>query len=296
MIWIVGNKGMLGTELSQLISSADIPFTGSDREVDILDQEAMRRFSNEHRVDAIVNCAAYTAVDRAEDEPDICMRLNAEGPANLARIARTMGARFVHLSTDYVFSGNGATPYREHDPVDPQGAYGKSKAEGESRILAENPEALIVRTAWLYGKAGVNFVYTMLKLMRSREKIGVVADQAGTPTWTKDLAEAILKILRASSAAPGIYHYSGAGATSWFLFAKAIQAEGMKAGILTTPCEVVPLTTDQYPTKARRPAYSVLSKEKIIKEFELEIPEWETSLSRFITDIAADPAILSARI
>lgn len=296
MIWIVGNKGMLGTELSQLFASMNIPFVGSDREVDILDSKAIARFAGEHHVDAIVNCAAYTAVDRAEDETEICMLLNADGPANLAGLSRKIGAKLVHISTDYVFSGNGTRPYREEDPVDPQGSYGRSKAIGEIRVLSTYSRAVVIRTAWLYGKAGANFVYTMLKLMRSREKIGVVADQAGTPTWTKDLAEAILKILQASCAAPGIYHYSGAGATNWFLFAKAIQAEGIKAGILKSHCEVVPLTTDQYPTKARRPAYSVLSKEKIIKEFEIEIPEWETSLSRFITDIATDPAILSDRI
>src|SRR5208282_5540900 len=178
MIWLVGDKGMLGTELSMALAASGLEFSGTDRDVDILDPRAIGDFAAGKRIEWIVNCAAYTAVDRAEDEVDLCRAVNAEGPENLARVASASGAKIFHISTDYVFDGSGKEPYREDDLVSPIGVYGRSKAEGEGRIRSSCPEHVILRSAWLYGRHGPNFVYTMLRLMEAKEKIGVVADQA----------------------------------------------------------------------------------------------------------------------
>jgi dTDP-4-dehydrorhamnose reductase len=182
-------------------------------------------------------------------------------------------------------------PYREDDPTSPLGAYGRTKEAGEKRVLAVAPDAIIVRTAWLYGKYGPNFVYTMLRLMKERDSIGVVADQQGSPTWTRDLARAIITILRHEYVPSGIYHYTNEGETTWYDFAREIYRLGRASGILEKECTINPLTTDQYPTKAHRPAYSVLSKEKI-KALGVEVPAWQTSLERFIHIIADNPASL----
>jgi dTDP-4-dehydrorhamnose reductase len=287
MIWLIGDKGMLGTQLANALTAEDIEFVGTDREVDILDPEALSAFSAGKNIDWAVNCAAYTAVDKAEDEPELCSRLNAEGPENIAATASSAGAKFLQVSTDYVFDGSGSRPYLEDDAIAPIGAYGRSKAEGEARVRSACSEHVIVRTAWLYGKHGPNFVATMLKLMREKERIGVVADQRGTPTNAADLAAAIVSILRAPRTAFGTFHFTDLGETSWHGFALAIRRLGRERGILERDCAVDPLTTAQYPTRARRPAYSVLSKAKIIAAYGLEIPSWEESLSVFLGDIAA---------
>lgn len=286
MIWLIGDKGMLGAELSQVLSAAGLPFVGTDREVSILESEALRRFASGRATTWIINCAAYTAVDRAEEEPELCARLNAEGPEKLGRLAASLGARVLHLSTDYVFDGNGTRPYLESDPVSPIGVYGKTKAEGEARLLAAAPDSIVLRTSWLYGRQGPNFVDTMLRLMGERERLGVVADQEGSPTWARDLSLAIADILKAEAAPGGVYHYTNSGETSWHGFALAIEREGRAAGLLARPCLVEPLTTAQYPTKAHRPAYSVLSKEKIKKTFGLSIPAWEESLKAHLAELA----------
>jgi dTDP-4-dehydrorhamnose reductase len=285
VIWIVGDKGMLGTELSRLLDRQGLPFVGSDRNVDILDPGAIAEFARTQDVDAIVNCAAYTAVDKAEDEPELCRKLNGEGPANLAALAASRKAALIHISTDYVFAGDKNVPYVEEDPVNPQGVYGSTKATGEACVLALCPKAVILRTAWLYGEFGKNFVFTMLKLMESREEIGVVGDQYGTPTWARDLAGAIAAILRAEPRVSGIFHYTGDGATDWHEFACAIQEEALARGLLARPCTVKKLKTEEYPTKARRPAYSVLSKEKIARVLGLRIPHWKESLSAFFDSL-----------
>ena len=288
MIWLVGDKGMLGTELAGSLSASGLGFEGSDREVDILDPGALPLFAAGKKIEWIVNCAAYTGVDRAEDEVESCSKLNVEGPENLARLARELGARILHISTDYVFDGSGSVPRPEDDPVSPMGVYGRTKAEGEARVRAACPEHVIVRTAWLYGKHGPNFVYTMLKAMGAKERIGVVTDQRGTPTYAVDLAAAIVTILRSSRTEFGTFHYTDSGETSWFDFAVAIQKLGRESGILERDCAIDALTTAQYPTKARRPAYSVLSKEKIKAAYRLEIPAWEDSLAAFIKEIVAE--------
>lgn len=293
MIWIIGNKGMLGQELSALLTAQGIEQVGTDREVSILDPEALAGFANEaqregRRLSAIVNCAAYTAVDKAEDEPERARALNVEGPEHIARLAQRLGARFIHISTDYVFDGRASRPYREDDPTGPTGVYGKTKEEGEKRVIAACPKAIILRTAWLYGRHGPNFVYTMLRLMRERTDLGVVADQRGTPTWAYDLAGAISTILRAAAPEPGIYHFTNEGETTWYAFACEIYTQARALGLLDNEVTIRPLTTDQYPTKATRPAYSVLSKEKIKRTFGLSIPDWRDSLMKFL---GSDPIV-----
>jgi dTDP-4-dehydrorhamnose reductase len=290
MIWLIGNRGMLGTELAQLLQAKGLSFVGTDREVSILDQEALKNFARDKHISWIVNCAAYTAVDKAEDEVDLCRALNAEGPENLGALAQSIGARLIHISTDYVFSGipnleqGKPRPYREDDPTGPTGVYGRTKREGEERLLAVAPESIIIRTAWLYGKHGNNFVYTMLRLMNEREVLGVVADQHGTPTWARDLATALVHILKQPQFPPGIYHYTNGGETTWYDFAREIYRLGRQYGKLNRDCIINPLTTDQYPTKARRPAYSVLSKDKILSQG-APVPHWQTSLEQFIREL-----------
>ena len=296
MIWIIGSAGMLGTELVELCHKQGVDCVGSDREVSILDPEALQGFlaslfKKGQKPGWIVNCAAYTAVDKAEDEPERCYALNALGPQNIGSVARAFGVRVLHISTDYVFAGDGTRPYREDDPVAPQSVYGKTKAEGERLLLDACPNAVIVRTAWLYGQYGPNFVATMLKLMNTRDSIGVVTDQKGSPTWARDLAGAILTIVRTPNAEAGIYHFTDEGEITWFEFAKEIYAQGRACGLIEHECEVRPLTTAEYPTKARRPAYSVLSKEKIRATFGVQVPEWRDSLARYLEEEAQDQQV-----
>jgi dTDP-4-dehydrorhamnose reductase len=287
MIWLVGNKGMLGSEVAAALTEAGFEFVGSDRDVDILDPAAIAAFAAGKGVAWIVNCAAYTAVDRAEDEAELATRLNADGPENLARLAAAIGARILHISTDYVFDGSSERPYVEDDSVAPIGAYGRGKAEGEARVRSACVEHVILRTAWLYGKGGGNFVSTMLKLMGSKDRVGVVADQRGTPTYAADLARAIAAIVGSKAPRFGTFHYSNLGETTWYGFALEIKRLGIEYGILTKDCPIDALTTEEYPTKARRPLRSLLSKEKIRKAYNLEIPDWRESLALYLRDIRA---------
>lgn len=288
MIWLIGNHGMLGTELSELLAREGMEAVGTDRDVSILDPASLAAFAAGKKIDWIVNCAAYTAVDKAEDEAELAEKLNAQGPENVGRLAAAIGARVLHISTDYVFGGMGSRPYREDDKLAPNSVYGRTKAEGEARLFAACPESVIIRTAWLYGKHGNNFVCTMLRLMKEKEKIGVVADQKGTPTWAFDLSQAIVAVLVSKEPHYGIYHFTNEGETNWHEFALEIQRLGLEYGLLPKPCEVAALTTAQYPSKAQRPAYSVLSKEKIKKTFGIEVPEWRRSLRDFFEDTYAE--------
>jgi dTDP-4-dehydrorhamnose reductase len=287
MIWLIGNRGMLGSALCGAFEAHSMDYVGSDREVDILDPVALSAFAEDRKIEWIVNCAAYTAVEKAEEERELCRRLNAEGPENIARTARTIGAKMLHISTDYVFDGSGKRPYREDDQVAPTGWYGETKAEGEARLRASCPEHLIIRTAWLYGAAGPNFVYTMLRLMSTRDKVGVVADQRGTPTSAADLAETLVSVIKRPKTQYGTFHFTNLGEISWYDFACEIQRLGLEYGLLSRKCEISPLTTAEYPTKTRRPAYSVLSKEKIIADYGLKIPDWKDALAVFLRSIEA---------
>lgn len=303
MIWLIGNKGMLGTELSNLIASKKLPFVGTDREVDITSESSLADFARSLKekgtpVDWIVNCAAYTAVDKAEDDRELCRALNEEGIRNVARVASQNGAKLLHVSTDYVFHGDGTRPYREDDPTDPTGYYGLTKRDGELAALEENPNTWIIRTAWLYGAHGNNFVFTMLRLMKEREAISVVNDQRGTPTYALDLADAMVRLVAAGSAnpidkafaAPGIYHFSNLGNIVWHDFAVEIYKQGRALGLLERDCAVNPCTSAEFPAKVRRPPYSVLDKAKISAALSAadpsyRIPDWKESLGIFLANI-----------
>jgi dTDP-4-dehydrorhamnose reductase len=286
VIWLLGSKGMLGSELSLVLEQRGLAWVGTGREVDIAQPTALDAFLEQQRepVTWLVNCAAYTAVDQAEDEPAACRRLNVDGPATIAKAARRIGARVLHFSTDYVFNGKGTAPYKEADPTDPVGIYGLTKRDGEDALLASHEASYILRTAWLYGRQGRNFVRTMLRLMNEREEVRVVNDQRGSPTWTQDLAEtAVNLIMRADNGKPvnyGIYHYTNEGAISWFDFAEAIYAQGKKLGLISGDCAVRPCSTSEYPTRAARPAYSVLDTGRIKQALGIAIPRWDASLKR----------------
>jgi dTDP-4-dehydrorhamnose reductase len=285
MLWLIGSKGMLGTELSLLLEQRHIPFTGTDREVDISDSSALRDFASSHPTHWIINCAAYTAVDKAEDDEAACRLLNTSGAANIALAAKAQGARLIHISTDYVFDGSGKRPYTEEDATCPSGVYGRSKRDGEIAVIENNPGPYIIRTAWLYGKHGGNFVNTMLRLMNEREEIKVVNDQYGSPTWAFDLAQMITSLIVDGTPPCGIYHYTNEGSCTWFEFAQAIYAEAKKLNLITKDCAVKPCASAEYPAKVTRPAYSVLDKTKI-KNLGIAIPEWKTSLKKYLSLMA----------
>ena len=285
MIWVVGARGMLGREVVKRLEALGLAHVDTDLECDITDPEAVSGFASARRIDWIVNCSGYTAVDRAETEEAKADAVNAVGVGNLGSAAAREGARVIHVSTDYVFDGIASNPYREDTPVAPRGAYGRTKARGEALLLQAAPQCFIVRTAWLFGAGGANFVRTMLRLMNEREEVSVVDDQRGTPTYARDLAGAICSIVAADSRAFGIYHYTNDGQTTWFEFASRIYERGRALGLIRHACNVVPISTDRYPTAAVRPKYSVLSKDKIKRTFGLEIPTWQDALERFLEEL-----------
>lgn len=274
-ILVTGAYGQLGSEIKELAAlypSFNFLYTDVDS-LDITSDEAVEQFFAENKVEAVINCAAYTAVDRAETDEGNALLVNAIAPGILAKCAAKTAATMIHISTDYVFAGNASQPYSEEDQVDPQGVYGRTKLEGEQRVLAENPDSVIVRTSWLYSAFGNNFVKTMLRLGREREGLKVVSDQVGTPTYAADLANTLLRIIEKSDQiVPGIYHYSNEGVASWYDFALAIfELSGIK-------CKVQPVESHEFPTPAKRPHYSVLKKSKIKNTFGIEIPYWRDSL------------------
>lgn len=273
-ILITGANGQLGNEMrivSQEQSTLVFHFTDV-AELDICDIDAVERWVTEHNIHCIVNCAAYTNVNKAEEDVALCDKLNHLAPANLAAVAARHGIGLIHVSTDYVFNGKHHTPYREDDTPCPNSVYGSTKLAGEEAIMRLCPTAVIIRTAWLYSTFGNNFVKTMLRLGSERSEMGVVFDQIGTPTYARDLARAILHILH-EGIVSGIYHYSNEGVCSWYDFAKAIFDLG---GIST--CTLKPLHTEEYPTPAARPHFSVLDKSKIKRVYGIEVPYWVDSL------------------
>lgn len=257
-VLITGANGQVGQAL-QSPAPLKASLTALDRStLDISDLEAVDRHIGQIRPDLIINAAAYTAVDRAELDAEAASAANKTGPANLALAAQRAGARLVHISTDFVFDGRASSPYRPDHPVAPLGLYGQSKAEGEAAVLASLPSALIIRTGWVYAATGSNFLVTMLRLMRERPEVRVVADQIGTPTHADSLARAIWSL--AFGEHHGILHYSDSGTASWYDFAVAIQEEALMLGLLEKAVPVIPIRTQDYPTAAQRPAYSVLDK------------------------------------
>ncbi|MHC6203922.1 dTDP-4-dehydrorhamnose reductase [Breznakiellaceae bacterium SP9] len=288
MIWLIGCKGMLGQELALLLEKRNMPFTGTDSETDITDKNALTKFTHGKKISWVINCAAYTAVDKAEDDEDICRRLNAAGAANIAETAQQIGARFIHISTDYVFDGRALCPYKEEDAPNPIGVYGRTKRNGEEKVLMLHKSPYIIRTAWLYGKQGNNFVRTMLRLMTEKESLNVVNDQKGTPTWARDLASVIITLIEKNKIRPlppGFYHFTDRGECTWFEFARAIYDEGRKLNILTKECQILPCTSGEFPAKVKRPLYSVLDKSKISAALNVTIPFWEESLKNCLTEI-----------
>ena len=266
MILITGCKGQLGSELSPMFPEALL--TDND-ELDITDEMAVQKFVEKNSIDSIINCAAYTAVDKAEDEPEQCARINVNGPYNLAKT----GAKIVHISTDYVFNGSACRPYTEDVPISPLGIYAKTKAEGEKMVFKHAKTATVLRTSWLYSPHGSNFVKTILRLGAERKELNVVFDQIGTPTYAYDLAIAVFTAFKnMQTGKQCLYHYSNEGVASWYDFARAIME------LKNLPCTIHPITTDQYPTKAIRPYYSVLDKTKIKNELGITIPHWRESL------------------
>ena len=277
-ILITGANGQLGNEMRVL--SAENPeytyFFTDVAELDICNEQAVMDFVKANGIQTIVNCAAYTAVDNAEDNVELCTRLNADAVGYLAKSAEANGAEFIQISTDYVFDGTAHVPYRETDPTCPNSVYGSTKLEGERNALTYCSRAMVIRTAWLYSTFGNNFVRTMIRLGKERESLGVIFDQVGTPTYARDLARVIFEAIR-QGVVPGVYHFSNEGVCSWYDFTMAIHR---LAGI--TSCVVKPLHTSEYPTKAKRPHYSVLDKTKIKETYHIEIPYWEDSLKECI--------------
>ena len=273
-ILITGCNGQLGSELRLLQSaSANHTFFNTDvDELDITDQEAVEAFVDSHQIEGIVNCAAFTAVDLAETEREKCTTLNTLAPAYLATAIEKQGGWMIQISTDYVFNGKSHRPYLEDDTPSPDSVYGSTKLAAELGVSKFCKRSMIIRTAWLYSSFGKNFVKTMLRLGREKEALGVVFDQVGTPTYARDLAKAIMHIIE-KGIQPGVYHYTDEGVASWYDFTKSIHRI---AGIDT--CKVSPLHTEEYPTPAKRPPYSILDKTKIKQAYGLEIPHWEDSL------------------
>ena len=277
-ILITGCNGQLGNEM-QLLEKTNPQhtyFNTDVEELDITDAAAIEKFVNENQIDGIVNCAAYTAVDKAEDNQDLCRLLNTDAPGYLAAAVEKRGGWLIQVSTDYVFDGTNHMPYTEEEPTCPNSVYGSTKLEGERAAQQACSRTMIVRTAWLYSTFGNNFVKTMIRLGKEKPELGVIFDQIGTPTYARDLAVALFAAIN-QGVVPGIYHFSNEGVISWYDFTKAIHRI---AGITT--CHVRPLHTAEYPTPAHRPHYSVLDKTKIKQTYNLDIPYWEESLKECV--------------
>ena len=288
-VLITGANGQLGSALKQLAESVNMPFrfvfAGSDL-LDITNGEQTLDFVRQNSFEYIVNCAAYTAVDKAETDVDAAFAVNYAGAKNLAEAAASTGAKIIHISTDYVFDGSADAPYKEETPTRPISVYGESKLKGEEAIQSIAKEWIIIRTSWLYSEFGANFVKTMLRLMNEREELSIVSDQKGTPTYAVDLAEIILHILQFSEEKEwktGVYHFSNGGETSWFGFAQQIKKlAGMER------CNLRAIKTEEYKTAACRPMYSVMDTSKIQSAFNVVIPQWEEALERCLGELGFD--------
>lgn len=276
-ILITGSNGQLGNEVRKLapLHKEHEYFFTDVAELDITDTTSVFEFTQKNRIDFIINCAAYTNVDKAETDEATAQRINAYAVQNLARTRLPM----VHISTDYVFDGSAYIPYREDMPTSPQTAYGRTKIEGERLLLQSTPQAIILRTAWLYSSYGKNFVKTMLNLFSERDRLSVVFDQIGTPTYAADLAQMIFRIVQSDERVPGVYHFTNEGVCSWYDFATEIKRQ-TNANI-----EILPILSSEYPSKTPRPHYSVLDKSKIKKTFHCEIPHWTDGLARCLQEL-----------
>jgi dTDP-4-dehydrorhamnose reductase len=303
-ILLIGRNGQVGQELQQLFVNqsiaSKIQLTALGRqELNLLDSEAIRNAIAEIEPDLVINAAAYTAVDKAETEPEMAMTINGIAPGVMAKAVQEIRSTLIHISSDYVFDGDRSTPYLESDPTNPLGIYGQSKLLGEERIKNNCDRHIILRTAWVYGNRGHgNFVKTMLKLGREREEIRVVSDQIGSPTWAKDIAATIIQLLTAITLSSnedtttfnvpemGIYHYTNSGVASWYDFAVAIFEEARSLNLPLTIKQIIPIATSEYPTLAKRPAYSVLAGGKIADALGYSSSHWRHSLKQMLLELA----------
>lgn len=280
-VLITGGNGQLGNELRVLTKGRENFIFTDVAELDITDSSAVHSFIEEYKVECVINCAAYTNVDKAEDDPILADKLNNKAVANLARSCKSVGAFLIHISTDYVFDGKGCIPYSETASPFPTGVYGKTKLAGEKSVIDSGCDYIIIRTAWLYSEFGNNFVKTMMRLFSQKESISVVFDQVGTPTYALDLAKAILCIAdnKSHSDHQGIYHFSNEGVCSWFDFAVAIR------DLSALKCNVMPCHSSEFPSKVVRPSFSVLDKTLIKNTFGVEVPYWTDSLKKCISNL-----------
>jgi dTDP-4-dehydrorhamnose reductase len=285
-VLITGSNGQLGSEIKALAANyKKLDFVFKDLpELDICNFEALQAFIIDYNINIVINCAAYTAVDKAEEDAEIAEKVNSNGVLNLVNALETIDGKLIHISTDYVFDGNHFLPYKESDPVSPIGVYGETKRSGELAALNSAIDAIVIRTSWLYSSYGNNFVKTMLRLGNEKENLGVIFDQVGTPTYARDLAKTCLEILTAVNSVKisnngNLYHYSNEGVASWYDFAISIMELGGQN------CKVNPIQTKDYLTLAKRPQYSVLNKSKIKTDFKIEIPYWRDSLKDCIEKI-----------
>lgn len=278
-VLVTGANGQLGSELqvlSKQFPSYRFLFTAKN-ELPIDNFISVKNYFENEQIDFCINCAAYTAVDKAESEMENAFAINAEAVGNLAQICKEHHSQLVHISSDYVFDGTSTSPYQENDRVGPVSVYGKSKLRGEELAFNNNPSSIIIRTSWVYSSFGNNFVKTMKRLMTEKESINVVSDQYGCPTYAADLANVIMQVIENENSLPGIYNYSNEGITTWYLFAKTIKK------ILHSKCAINPIPTEQFQTAARRPPYSVLDTAKIKDTFQIQIPAWKDSLVKCLT-------------
>jgi dTDP-4-dehydrorhamnose reductase len=285
-VLITGSNGQLKSEIKELAANyKKLDFVFKDLpELDICNFEALQSFIIDYNINIVINCAAYTAVDKAEEDAEIAEKVNSNGVLNLVNALETIDGKLIHISTDYVFDGNHFSPYKESDPVSPIGVYGETKRAGELAALNSAIDAIVIRTSWLYSSYGNNFVKTMLRLGNEKENLGVIFDQVGTPTCARDLAKTCLEILTAVNSAKisnngNLYHYSNEGVASWYDFAISIMELGGQN------CKVNSIQTKDYLTLAKRPQYSVLNKSKIKTDFKIEIPYWRDSLKDCIEKI-----------
>ena len=281
-VLVTGCKGQLGSELQELSGAYEYNFYFTDRDsLDIIDKESVANFIKNNSIDIIINAAAYTAVDKAEEDEANANKVNHLATKYLAEVAKEYNIKLIHISTDYVFDGKNYKPYNEGDITNPNGVYGATKLAGEKAMQEINPKnSIIIRTSWVYSSFGANFVKTMLRLGKERDSLGVIFDQVGTPTYARDLAKAILEILpHVENESVEIYHYSNEGVLSWYDFAKEIMR------MAKLECEINLIETKEYPTPAVRPHYSLLNKAKIKKEFGIEIPYWKDSLDACLTTL-----------
>lgn len=287
-ILITGINGQLGQELQRVLSSVDnLELIGVDRDrLDLSQPDRIRQFVAQTQPEIIVSCGAYTAVDKAESEPELAHQVNGIAPGIFAEEAQKLDATLIHVSTDYVFDGTQSHPYRETDPTNAIGVYGASKLAGEQAIQQTDARAMILRTAWVYGVGGTgNFVKTMLRLGGDRPELRVVADQIGTPTWTGDIANAIAGAIAQHRDLSGIYHFTNSGVASWYDFAVAIFEESQKLAYPLKIERVIPITTAEYPTPAKRPAFSVLAGQKIASLLGQPAPHWRQSLRKMLAEL-----------